>query len=170
MIVGVPKEIKTREYRVGMVPAGVRALTSAGHTVLVETNAGVGSGIPDSEYQRVGAQIVASADEVWKRAEMIVKVKEPIAPEYARIQDGQIIYTYFHLSGVDPELTRTHPRLPQIHALMLAGRPRPVTPYYLVLSTTLQPEFSAVLVGLKPPHRAIREGRQRLEHFLVSLR
>ncbi|MCP3105401.1 alanine dehydrogenase [Myxococcus sp. K15C18031901] len=107
MIVGVPKEIKTREYRVGMVPAGVRALTSAGHTVLVETNAGVGSGIPDSEYQRVGAQIVATADEVWKRAEMVVKVKEPIAPEYERIQPGQIIYTYFHLAGVDPELTKT---------------------------------------------------------------
>ncbi|AKF81422.1 alanine dehydrogenase [Myxococcus fulvus] len=107
MIVGVPKEIKTREYRVGMVPAGVRALTSAGHTVLVETNAGVGSGIPDSEYQRVGATLVASADEVWKRAEMIVKVKEPIAPEYERIQPGQIIYTYFHLAGVDPELTKT---------------------------------------------------------------
>ncbi|WP_224371286.1 alanine dehydrogenase [Hyalangium versicolor] len=107
MIVGVPKEIKTREYRVGMVPAGVRALTSAGHTVLVETNAGVGSGIPDSEYVRVGAQIVKSADEVWSRAEMIVKVKEPIAPEYERMQNGQIIYTYFHLAGVDPELTKT---------------------------------------------------------------
>ncbi|MFB1479035.1 alanine dehydrogenase [Corallococcus sp. RDP092CA] len=107
MIVGVPKEIKTREYRVGMVPAGVRALTSAGHTVLVETNAGVGSGIPDSEYQRVGAQILSSADEVWKRAEMIVKVKEPIAPEYERMQPGQIVYTYFHLAGVDPELTKT---------------------------------------------------------------
>ncbi|WP_223646277.1 alanine dehydrogenase [Corallococcus sp. EGB] len=107
MIVGVPKEIKTREYRVGMVPAGVRALTSAGHTVLVETNAGVGSGIPDSEYQRVGAQIISSADEVWKRAEMVVKVKEPIAPEYERMQPGQIVYTYFHLAGVDPELTKT---------------------------------------------------------------
>ncbi|MBJ6762413.1 alanine dehydrogenase [Myxococcaceae bacterium JPH2] len=107
MIVGVPKEIKTREYRVGMVPAGVRALTSAGHTVLVETNAGVGSGIPDSEYQRVGAKIINTADEVWKSAEMIVKVKEPIAPEYERIQPGQIIYTYFHLAGVDPELTKT---------------------------------------------------------------
>ncbi len=107
MIVGVPKEIKTREYRVGMVPAGVRALTSAGHTVLVETNAGLGSGIPDSEYQRVGAQILKTADEVWSRAEMIVKVKEPITPEYERIQPGQIIYTYFHLAGVDPELTRT---------------------------------------------------------------
>ncbi|RYZ34724.1 MAG: alanine dehydrogenase [Myxococcaceae bacterium] len=107
MIVGVPKEIKTREYRVGMVPAGVRALTSAGHTVLVETNAGVGSGIPDSEYQRVGAQIISNADEVWKRAEMVVKVKEPIAPEYERMQPGQIVYTYFHLAGVDPELTKT---------------------------------------------------------------
>ncbi len=107
MIVGVPKEIKTREYRVGMVPAGVSAFIRAGHTVLVETNAGVGSGIPDSEYQRVGAQIVATADEVWQRAEMIVKVKEPIAPEYARIQPSQIIYTYFHLTGVDPELTKT---------------------------------------------------------------
>ncbi|XXF75083.1 alanine dehydrogenase [Myxococcaceae bacterium GXIMD 01537] len=106
MIVGVPKEIKTREYRVGMVPAGVRALTSAGHTVLVEAGAGIGSGIPDSEYQRVGAQLVASADELWQRAEMIVKVKEPIAPEYERIQEGQIIYTYFHLAGVDPELTK----------------------------------------------------------------
>src|SRR4029079_7760063 len=90
-----------------MVPAGVRALTGAGHTVLIETNAGVGSGLPDSEYQRGGAQIVASADEVWKRSEMIVKVKEPVAPEYERIQNGQIIYTYFHLAGVDPELTKT---------------------------------------------------------------
>ncbi|MGE6758825.1 alanine dehydrogenase [Corallococcus interemptor] len=107
MIVGVPKEIKTREYRVGMVPAGVRALTMAGHTVLVETNAGVGSGIPDSEYQRVGAQIITSADEVWKRSEMVCKVKEPIAPEYERMQPGQIVYTYFHLAGVDPELTKT---------------------------------------------------------------
>ena len=107
MIVGVPKEIKTREYRVGMVPAGVQALVSGGHTVLVEKDAGIGSGIPDSEYQRVGAQIIATADEVWTRAEMIVKVKEPIAVEYERMQSGQIVYTYFHLSGVDPELTKT---------------------------------------------------------------
>ncbi|HSF07218.1 MAG TPA: ABC transporter substrate-binding protein [Methylomirabilota bacterium] len=70
----------------------------------------------------------------------------------------------------DPNLIQSHPMLPRIHALMVAGRPRPVTPYYLVLSTTLQPEFSAVLVGLKPPHRAIRDGRRRLEHFLISVR
>jgi alanine dehydrogenase len=107
VIVGVPKEIKVREFRVGMVPAGVRSLTAAGHKVMVEAGAGLGSGVPDAEYARVGAELVASADEVWKRAEMIVKVKEPIAAEYTRMQDGQIIYTYFHLAGVDPELTRT---------------------------------------------------------------
>ena len=106
MIVGVPKEIKIREYRVGMVPGAVKALVDAGHQVLVETGAGIGSGLSDADYARAGAQLISSADEVWKRAEMIVKVKEPIAPEYARMQDGQIVYTYFHLAGVDPELTR----------------------------------------------------------------
>jgi alanine dehydrogenase len=105
VIVGVPKEVKTREYRVGMVPAGVRALTSAGHKVLVERGAGEGSGIPDAEYKRVGSEMVKSADEVWKRSEMIVKVKEPIESEYERIQTGQIIYTYFHLAAV-PELAK----------------------------------------------------------------
>ena len=106
MIVGVPKEIKIREYRVGMVPGAVKSLVDGGHRVLVEAGAGVGSGIPDTDYARAGAEMVASADEVWKRAEMVVKVKEPIAPEYARMQEGQIVYTYFHLAGVDPELTR----------------------------------------------------------------
>jgi alanine dehydrogenase len=106
VIIGVPKEIKTREYRVGMVPAAVQALVSMGHTVLVEKDAGTGSGIPDADYVRVGAQTVQGADEVWKRAEMIVKVKEPIEAEYERIQNGQIIYTYFHLAGVNPELTK----------------------------------------------------------------
>ena len=106
MIVGVPKEIKVREYRVGMVPGAVKSLVDAGHRVLVEAGAGVGSGLPDADYARAGAEMVASADEVWKRAEMVVKVKEPIAPEYARMQEGQIVYTYFHLAGVDPELTR----------------------------------------------------------------
>ena len=100
MIVGVPKEIKTREYRVGMTPAIAKAYIGAGHTVLVEKSAGEGAGIPDSEYEKVGAKMIKTADEVWKRAEMIVKVKEPIEPEYARMQEGQIIYTYFHLAAV----------------------------------------------------------------------
>jgi alanine dehydrogenase len=102
MLVGVPKEIKTREYRVGLVPGGVHALAGRGHTVLVEKGAGVGSGIPDEAYVRAGAQIAASAQEVWTRAEMIVKVKEPVEPEYELLQEGQTVYTYFHLAAVPP--------------------------------------------------------------------
>ena len=105
MIVGVPKEIKTREYRVGMTPAIAKAYVTAGHSVFVEKGAGEGAGITDTEYERVGAKIVKTADELWKRAEMIVKVKEPIEPEYKRMQTGQIIYTYFHLAAV-PELAK----------------------------------------------------------------
>ena len=105
MIVGVPKEIKIREYRVGMTPAIAKAYVTAGHTVLVEKTAGEGAGITDEEYERVGAKLIKSADELWKRSEMIVKVKEPIEPEYKRMQQGQIIYTYFHLAAV-PELAK----------------------------------------------------------------
>jgi alanine dehydrogenase len=99
VIVGVPKETKTREYRVGMVPAGADALVRAGHLVLVEAGAGLGAGIADAEYAAVGAEIVPSADDAWSRAEMIVKVKEPIEPEYTRMREGQIVYTYFHLAA-----------------------------------------------------------------------
>jgi alanine dehydrogenase len=105
MIVGVPKEIKNNEYRVGLVPAGAKALVDAGHTVIVEKNAGEGSGIPESEYERAGAKIIETADEVWSTAEMIVKVKEPIEPEYPRMREGQILYTYLHLAP-DERLTQ----------------------------------------------------------------
>lgn len=105
MIVGVPKEIKVREYRVGMVPAGVHALVAKGHEVLVERGAGVGSGIADEAFAQAGAEIVETADEVWQRAEMIVKVKEPLPPEYDRMQPEQIIFTFFHLAAV-PELAK----------------------------------------------------------------
>jgi alanine dehydrogenase len=103
MIVGVPTEIKTREYRVGMIPAGVRILTSRGHTVLVQAHAGQGAGISDEDYVKAGAQIVGTKEEVWKRAEMIVKVKEPLPPEYPLMREGQLIYTYLHLAAA-PEL------------------------------------------------------------------
>ena len=103
MIIGVPKEVKTREYRVGLVPAGVHALARAGHRVFVEAGAGLGAGIPDAEYTAVGAEIAASAADVWATAEMIVKVKEPIAAEYGRMRPGQIVYTYFHLAA-EPRL------------------------------------------------------------------
>ena len=104
MIIGLPKEIKDNEYRVGLTPAGVRALTDAGHRVLVETTAGAGSGFDDSLYQTAGAAIAAAADDVWGDAEMVVKVKEPIAPEYPRMREGQLLFTYLHLAP-DNELT-----------------------------------------------------------------
>lgn len=98
MKVGLPKEIKDNEFRVGMVPAGVKALTSEGHDVLVETNAGTGSGFTDAEYVAAGARIGGSADEVWGWAEMIVKVKEPIEPEYKRLKENLLLFTYLHLA------------------------------------------------------------------------
>ena len=105
VIVGLPKEIKDNEYRVGLTPAGVRALKDAGHEVLVEKSAGEGSGFEDSLYQRAGGRIVDSAEDVWTTAELIVKVKEPIAPEYPRMREGQLLFTYLHLAP-DTELTK----------------------------------------------------------------
>jgi alanine dehydrogenase len=99
MLIGVPTEIKTREYRVGMIPAGVRILTGRGHQVLVQAGAGLGSGISDEAFEQAGATIVPTRDEVWGRAEMIVKVKEPLADEYAQMRAGQIVYTYLHLAA-----------------------------------------------------------------------
>ncbi len=105
MIVGLPKEIKDNEYRVGLTPAGVRALKDAGHQILVERDAGGGSGFENALYERAGATIIDSADDIWAGAEMIVKVKEPIAPEYPRMREGQLLFTYLHLAP-DRELTR----------------------------------------------------------------
>jgi alanine dehydrogenase len=105
MIIGLPKEIKDNEYRVGLTPAGVKTLSDAGHTVLVETQAGEGSGISDDEYRGANGQIIGTADEVWERADMIVKVKEPVGPEYERMREGQILFTYLHLAPA-PELTQ----------------------------------------------------------------
>lgn len=100
MKIGVPREIKNHEYRVGMIPASVREYTSRGHEVYVETGAGEGSAIPDAAYIEAGANILDTADEVWEAGEMIVKVKEPLVGEYDRMQEGQTIYTYFHLAAV----------------------------------------------------------------------
>ena len=102
MIVGVPKEIKTAENRVALVPAGVEALVSDGHTVLVEQGGGIGSGFADDAYRGAGATIVATADEVWMRADMILKVKEPIEVEWPRLRRGQVVFTYFHFAASEP--------------------------------------------------------------------
>ncbi|HEV2860323.1 MAG TPA: alanine dehydrogenase [Pyrinomonadaceae bacterium] len=105
MIVGLPKEIKDNEYRVGLTPAGARALTDSGHRVIVEQSAGEGSGFEDSLYERAGAEIIPSADDVWAEAEMIVKVKEPVGPEYGRMKEGLLLFTYLHLAP-DPQQTQ----------------------------------------------------------------
>jgi alanine dehydrogenase len=105
MLIGVPKEIKANEYRVALVPAGAEALIQSGHEVIVETGAGEGSGFPDELYEKAGVEIVTHADEVWARAEMIVKVKEPIEPEWPKIREGQLLFTYFHFAASEP-LTR----------------------------------------------------------------
>lgn len=105
MIVGLPKEVKDNENRVGLVPAGVKALTDAGHKVTVERAAGEGLGITDDEYRAAGGQIIDTADEVWAGADMIVKVKEPIAIEYNRMRPGLLLFTYLHLAPAR-ELTR----------------------------------------------------------------
>ena len=99
MIIGVPKEIKAEEFRVGMTPAGVATLTKAGHEVLIEKGAGLGSGLADEDYTKAGAKLIDTAAEVWKTADMVVKVKEPIAPEFPLMRPGLCLFTYLHLAA-----------------------------------------------------------------------
>ena len=105
MLVGVPKEIKTHEYRVGLVPGSVRELTYHGHQVLVETGAGLGIGFDDKAYEAAGAKIASNAEEVFAKAEMVVKVKEPQPQEWKQLKEGQVLFTYLHLAP-DPEQTK----------------------------------------------------------------
>jgi len=104
MRVGVPKEIKNSEYRVGLVPSTVRELTANGHRVVVQKGAGVGAGLSDADYQAAGAEIVADADQVYGDAELVVKVKEPLAQERKKLKPGQVLFTYLHLAP-DPQQT-----------------------------------------------------------------
>jgi alanine dehydrogenase len=104
MLVGVPKEIKDSEYRVGLVPSTVHELTRNGHHVLVEKSAGLGAGLTDADYRSVGAEVVPGADEIYARSELIVKVKEPLAPERKKLRAGQVLFTYLHLAA-DPQQT-----------------------------------------------------------------
>ena len=99
MIIGVPKEIKEQEQRVGLLPSAVDQLTKRGHTLLVEKNAGLGSGYADQEYKKAGAEIIDLAKDVWASADMIVKVKEPLAAEFPLLRKGQILFTYLHLAA-----------------------------------------------------------------------
>ena len=110
MKIGCPKEIKPQEFRVGMTPNAVREAVNRGHTVLVETKAGIGSGFGDADYVAAGARIIATAEEVFAAADMIVKVKEPQPVERARLREGQILFTYLHLAP----RRRANPRLAEI--------------------------------------------------------
>src|SRR3989442_3540031 len=105
MIVGVPREIKTAEHRVALVPAGAESLRGDGHTVLIEEGAGMGSGFADDAYRAAGGTIVPTAADVWARCEMVVKVKEPVEPEWPCMRKGQVVFTYFHFAASEP-LTR----------------------------------------------------------------
>ena len=105
MIVGVPREIKTAEHRVALVPAGVESLVGDGHTVVFEQSAGDGSGFSDEAYRTAGASVVSRAAEVWAKAELVVKVKEPVEPEWPCMRKGQVVFTYFHFAASEP-LTR----------------------------------------------------------------
>ncbi|MFF0471471.1 alanine dehydrogenase [Micromonospora zamorensis] len=99
MKVGIPREVKNHEYRVAITPAGVNEFTRSGHQVFVESGAGVGSSITDEEFAAAGAKILGTADEVWETAELVLKVKEPIAEEYHRMREGQVLFTYLHLAA-----------------------------------------------------------------------
>lgn len=105
MKIGLPKEIKDNEYRVGLTPAGVNALANAGHEVYVQKSAGEGSGFSDEQYVQAGGKLLETADEIWQTGDMIVKVKEPIAPEYPRMRENQLLFTYLHLAP-EFELTK----------------------------------------------------------------
>ena len=105
MIIGCPSEIKVREYRVGLIPAAVKALVSDGHTVLIQSHAGLGSGISNEQYKAVGAEIIDSPETIWERSDLICKVKEPLPAEYPLMRAGQILFTYLHLAA-DLNLTQ----------------------------------------------------------------
>ncbi|MBI3025600.1 MAG: alanine dehydrogenase, partial [Candidatus Tectomicrobia bacterium] len=102
MIVGVPKEIKKDEHRAALSPGAVEALVSAGHTVLVEKGAGLGAGIADREYREAGGRVTPAAAEVWRRSQMVVKVKEPLKAEYALMREGQTLFAFLHLAAAQP--------------------------------------------------------------------
>ena len=99
MLIGVPREIKPEEYRVALTPAGTEAFTEAGHQVLIEADAGMGSGFTNDFYVAAGADILDSADDLWSRADMVLKVKEPLEPEWPRMREGQVLFTYLHLAS-----------------------------------------------------------------------
>ncbi len=146
MKVGVPREIKNHEYRVAITPAGVLELVRHGHQVVVEHDAGVGSSIPDADYVAAGATILSTADEVWSTSEMILKVKEPIAAEYPRMREGQILFTYLHLAADKPlteELAKRKVTAIAYETVELADRSLPLLAPMSEVAGRLAPQVGA---------------------------
>ena len=144
--VGVPREIKNHEYRVAITPAGVLELVRHGHQVVVEHDAGVGSSIPDADYVAAGATILSTADEVWSTSEMILKVKEPIAAEYPRMREGQILFTYLHLAADKPlteELAKRKVTAIAYETVELADRSLPLLAPMSEVAGRLAPQVGA---------------------------
>ncbi|MHB1775826.1 MAG: alanine dehydrogenase [Acidimicrobiales bacterium] len=148
MIVGVPREVKEDEYRVAITPAGVRELVSHGHTVVLERGAGAGSALPDDDFVAVGAKIVAEADEVWGSADMVLKVKEPVAGEYHRVglRSGQVLFTYLHLAASRPctdALSAAGNVAIAYETVQLADRSLPLLPRMSVVAGRMAPLMGA---------------------------
>jgi alanine dehydrogenase len=144
--IGVPREIKNHEYRVAITPSGVHELVQAGHDVYFEESAGVGSSISDEEYVTAGARIVATADEVWAAGDLILKVKEPIEPEYHRMRSGQVLFTYLHLAADRPlteELLKREVTAIAYETVELADRSLPLLAPMSEVAGRLAPQVGA---------------------------
>jgi alanine dehydrogenase len=163
MRIGVPKEIKVHEYRVGLVPAAVRELVESGHAVVVQTGAAAGIGFADADYERVGATIAATAEDVFAQSEMIVKVKEPQPQECARLQKGQILYTYLHLA---PDPRQTEALVKSGATCMLGGVPGVAPAKVVILGGGVSGTHAAEMaVGLRADVTVLDRSMKRLREL-----
>jgi alanine dehydrogenase len=146
VLVGIPREVKNNEYRVAITPAGVHELVRHDHQVVIESGAGAGSSITDEDYAGAGATILPTADEVWERADLVLKVKEPIASEYARMREGQTLFTYLHLAADRPlteELTKRKVTALAYETVELADRSLPLLAPMSEVAGRLAPQVGA---------------------------
>ena len=161
MIVGIPKEVKDNEYRVAATPEGVRELVDAGHTVLIEEGAGLGSGLPEDRYKRAGAQFVSSAEDVWRGANMVLKVKEPQPSEYGLMQPGQILFTYLHLAAnreLTEELIRRRVEAVAYETVQLADSRLPLLAPMSEIAGRMAPHVAAHLLEKEYGGRGVLMG------------
>ena len=161
MIVGIPREVKDNEYRVAATPEGVRELVDAGHTVVLEEGAGSGSSLSEDRYKRAGAQFLASAEDVWRDADMILKVKEPIPSEFDRMREGQILFTYLHLAAdraLTEELIRRNVRAVAYETVQLADGRLPLLAPMSEVAGRMAPHVAARFLEKEAGGRGVLMG------------